>query len=180
MRNLASPTRATSRPIFNATTAVPSCRERFRGSRSPDDRAARPRHTCPGPEANWRGCCNPKQRGDGPCRGRHGAKSSLRAFPAASGGVRCRSSPASNEAPEKRVIMRTACYRLLLVVIWISGAVLALGYLLHDGPALKLLLVSGAFMRPRSPRSRSPRKRPRSWGVGLPTPAASFSLTIAI
>jgi hypothetical protein len=42
--------------------------------------------------------------------------------------------------------MRTACYRLLLVVIWISGAVLALGYLLHDGPALKLLLVSGAFM----------------------------------
>ena len=57
-----------------------------------------------------------------------------------------RARAASNEAPEKRVIMRTACYRLLLVVIWISGAVLALGYLLHDGPALQLLLVSGAFM----------------------------------
>ena len=43
------------------------CREPFRRSRSPADRAARPRHTCPGPEAIRRDCCN-LQRRDDPCR----------------------------------------------------------------------------------------------------------------
>ena len=38
------------------------CREPFHRSRWPGDRAARPRHTCPGPEAEWRGCCSGLQR----------------------------------------------------------------------------------------------------------------------
>ena len=75
--------------------------------------------------------------------------------------------------------MRTACFRLLLVVIWISDAVLALGYLLHDGPALKLLLVSGAFMTAIATVAIA-EEAAEVLGVALPTPAASFSLIIAI
>ena len=44
------------------------CREPFHRSRWPADRAARPGHTCPGPEADWRGCCIRSQRRDDPCR----------------------------------------------------------------------------------------------------------------